>query len=371
MTDIVARVVARYKVAKGISLIPRFQKALKDYEATGNSEEMRAILKEIVSIVLPNGAYVPPWFHGLGSAKRNAIKFLATEGRLLIDRLSPSQTVHDEAKWRSYMVMNLTTYSKKLRTLEIASEAGDEERMITVPGWKVVPMPGLTKTQVEGALEALEQATIKIKAKFPQVIYGDVYLSTHLQRGVAAWYEFSGDKFYLDVNSKKRFSYVYTICHELGHRYDHKFLTNKELRQRFWDLSTRKVFETFIFDHNLREKVCLEVLEAIRAKKEGKGAQMLSREAYAWVTARYTPGSQVMTLSTKYLADALDDNGFVKELMGTKDFKVPTDKLLHGPIAVTPYGGTKPVENFAEAFAHYVLDMDLAPEFVEIFDALK
>jgi hypothetical protein len=368
-SEVISNVVARYRLAKGLALLPEFKKALEYYVATGGSDLMRAFIKGVLNEILPNGS-VAPWYYGLGTAKRNTVKFLSSEGQSLLNSLSPTQIIHDEAKWRSYMVMRLEKWGNKLRTLEVASEASDEERVISVYGWKVIPMPGLTKAKVSGAIEALEQATNKLRESFPQVIYGDVYLATHLQRGKAAWYVPSEDKFYLDVNAKKRFSDIYTITHELGHRWDSKFFKNKDLRTRFWELSTRKEYETIQFDPTLRETVALEVLRAVRARKDGKSVPQLSREATIWISTRYTPGG-VKRLSSAYLAGTLSDAEFIKELMGTEDFKVPTDVLLHGPIAVTPYGGTKPSENLAEAFAHYVLGMDLDPELKSILDAAK
>ena len=71
-----------------------------------------------------------------------------------------------------------------------------------------------------------------------------------------------------------------------------------------------------------------------------------------------------------FLAGSLDERALHAGVMGPKDQEVPTDKVLHGPLAVTPYGATDPAENFAEAFAHLVLGMPLAPELQAVLSAI-
>lgn len=51
--------------------------------------------------------------------------------------------------------------------------------------------------------------------------------------------------------------------------------------------------------------------------------------------------------------------------------EVPSEKVLHGPLQVTPYGATSPAENFAEAFAHYVLGKPLVAELAAIMGNLR
>lgn len=366
--DPLALRIARQYLAK-ISYARRFQEYFADWDATGETKELARFILEVRDVIAPGGGSYAPWYHGLGTARRNALAALVREGSALLDTLGPV-AVNNPSAWKAYLTRSLTEWGSKLKTLDLALKANDDDRQIDVHGWHVISMPGVTKSQVSGALEALEQATLKLKAVFPKVIYGDVYLSTNLKKGIAAWYVPGEDKFYLNVKTQKRFDDVYTIIHELGHRFDNKFMP-RSVRAAFFQLSTRKVFETIVYDEDRRREVSLEVLDAVKARKEGKPVPQLSPDAVTWVSTRYTPGADVKELSATYLEGRLGDKAFVQSLMGKEDFKVPTDNLLHGPISVTPYGATKPSENIAEAFAHYVLGMDLAPEFTELLDSVR
>jgi hypothetical protein len=374
------RVAARSLESKvGLSLVSEFQRIEKDYNDSEGKESkpLEVFINKVIDLALPGGK-PPSWYHGLGTAKRNGIKFLVQKGREILSRLTASITfgvseadLENRLKWRWWTVKDsLTKWSKHLRTLELASEAGDEERVIQVSGWKVIPMPGLTKAQVTEALESLDVATTKLRAVFPQVIYGDVYFSTHLARKVAAWYAYSEDKFYLSVNAKKRFDDVFTIVHELGHRFDDKFL-RKDLKTRFWNLSTRKEYWKIPYDNDRREAVAVEILDAVIARKEGRPMSQLSDMAMLWIQTPYTPGYDVKKLTTAYLQGKLTDVEFVDKIMGNEDINVQTDKILHGPLVVSPYGASKPSENWADAFAMYVLGKPIPDELKEILDEAK
>lgn len=370
------RVAGRSILAKGVQLMPEFKAALEKLQE-GDPDLAEAFLKKVEKAIFgdqdmtPAAPFsggegkiqLPSWFHALGTAKRNAIIFLYKEGRVLMSSL---HYVRGDSKYASYYSREFEKWGKKLRTLEIASQAGDEDTIIKKDGFVIIPMPGVAKKEIEGALEALEEAASKIRAKFPQVLYGNVYLTTHLSTKTAAHYVSEKDEVALSVRARKRFSDVYTLIHEFGHRFDHKFFKDKTLRDLFWKLSTQKDFEMVNFDKTLRRQVAEECLAIAKARKEGARMPILSELAMLWLKTQYTPGWNIKKFNSEYLLGKLADDKYISELMGTEDYKISTGKLLHGPISVTPYGATKPSENFAEAFAHYVLGMPMAEEFVEI-----
>jgi hypothetical protein len=360
-------VAARHMLAKGMSLVPDFQTALNAYKQ-GEPNPIMALLQRVVDTILPGGERPPSWFNALGTAKRNALLWLYREGSRLREMVSPAHQgqIHDAEKWRAYVVMELETWGKKLRTLEIASQAGEEERAIKHGGFTIVPMPGVSKTETDAALEALDAASEKIRSKFPQVLYGNVFFSTHLSATTAAHYVYGDDTIHLSVRARKRFNDIYTLIHEFGHRFDHKFFTNKELRNRFWDLSTRKVYERINFDDRLRQAVADELVGVAKARKEGKTFTPFSPEAEMWVKELH----DVKGLMSAFLSGKLDESKLHAEIKGHQDKLVMTGKVQHGPLAVTPYGATKPTENFAEAFAHMVLGMAMPPELAEIMAKL-
>ncbi len=356
-----ARIIARYLASKGsggVRLVPDYTKAL-DALKGGNPKPLQEFARQTLKVIFPNEDFKPPdWYYGLGTAKRNAINGLQKDlNRYLME---VPLLVRPEAIPSAVALAE--TWAKALRTLEIASVAIETEEIQRGP-FTVVAMPGVTLTRTSMALEALDEAVAKIRPKFPKVLYGKVFLSNHLDRKSAAWYVYMEDKFYLDVNASKRFNDVYTIIHELGHRHEHKFLS-KANRAKFWALSTSKVFEKTLFDDKLRRQVAQEVIDLAKAKAIGRPLSKMSPDLLVWLKRQNA--RDVRPLVTQFLNGKISEDKVYQEIMGTEDVEVETGKLLHGPLAVTPYGATKPSENYAEAFAHYVLGMDMPQEFVSV-----
>lgn len=376
------RVVARYMCAKAVSLLPEFKLALVAW-VQGDEQPIMEFIQRVLDIIFPDGGTTPPsWYYALGTAKRTTINWIQKEGQRWLHHLpaytadlwnpeAPSSRFYkfpdpklQAQRMQENTVKELEEWGKKLRTLEIASQGGNEDLEIKRGGFTVIPMPGLKKVEIEGALEALDAAVAKIRLKFPQVIYGKVYLSTHLAAKTAAHYVHSDDTIHISVRARKRFDDVYTLTHEFGHRLDRKFVSS-DLRKEFRRLSTQKVYETLLFDSKLRSAVADEVVTLAKSRKEGKPFLGMSRELEYWAKTRDL--KKAMSL---FLAGSLDERGLHAGVMGPKDQEVPTDKVLHGPLAVTPYGATDPAENFAEAFAHLVLGMPLAPELQAVLSAI-
>jgi hypothetical protein len=375
MDPLAYRVAARFLAGKGVQLMPDFTKALHAFQE-GNTLPMQTLVQRVIDIIMPGGK-PPAWYYALGTAKRNALNWLQKEGHVLLMELKSIQ--HQVANepdfdprgimWQHYE-KRLTEWGKKLRTLEIASQAEDEERNIKHGPFTVVRMPGITQADVNGSLEALDAAADKIRSKFPQVLYGTVYLSTHLSSKTAAHYVYDDDTVHLSVNARKRFSDMQTLIHEFGHRFDHKFLHNKELRTLFWDLSTKTVMETVRYDEKLRRAVANEVIQIALARKNGTVMPVMSKDLERWVRSPWGVGPYIKTVIANFLSGKFDEAKVRSEVMGSQDRDIETGVVLHKPLHVTEYGGTKPSENFAEAFAFYVLGLPMPPELAEIMSQL-
>jgi hypothetical protein len=189
---------------------------------------------------------------------------------------NPKVPLEQTLEWLEYRA---ASWAKAIRTLEIVSAVGDEDIEVKHGPFTMIPMPGVTSKLAKAALDALDVATAKVKAKCARVLYGKLFVTTTMRKGVAAEYTRENDSLYLNVLAKKRFSDVFTIIHELGHRHDAKFLSDAG-RKMYWALSTRKV----------------------------------------------------------------------------------------EPLHVTPYGATKPGENYADGFAHFILGMDVPAELAAILE---
>jgi hypothetical protein len=354
---IAARVAHRYLIGKVQPgrLTSEFQKALEAIDQ-GDPEPLVKFCQGVIDVINPGGSSgeVAPWYWALGTAKRNNIKALL-HGLRDVTALK-HELAKDPGKYKFFV--RVDDWLKSLRTLELAvKESGPRE--IQHGPWKVIPMEGITQKEVTRCLDLLDQASAKLRGSFPQVIYGDVYLSTHLKHTTGAQYTPSGDAVYVKVPALDRFSGgpLHPIIHELGHRFDYKFL-NKDIKKRFWDLSTRKVRETIQYDRGLRSKVADEVVEMSRQMALGKTPHAPSPELVAWLPYCDAPKQQ----TSAFLAGKITEQELHKSIMGTRDVEVMTDRVLHGPLAVSSYGATKPSENWAEAFAFYALGLAMPAE---------
>jgi hypothetical protein len=238
-------------------------------------------------------------------------------------------------------------------------------------------MKGVSKKALEESLAALDEAAKLIRRKFPQVLYGRVFVSKSLGKHAAS-YVHSTDSIQLSLRARKTLGDIDALCHEFGHRYEHKFFKNRVLRSRFWELSTTPKFENLEFDKTLRAHLADEFIAMADRMREGRPVQ--NSEILMQWTVYFTSGpssvlANLQGLTRKYVSDKVDsarqdlwDAVALPEESGI--LTVNTKKVIQEPLAVTSYGATKPTENFAEAFSHYVMGKPLHPEFAAILEAL-
>lgn len=352
---------ARVLFAKGVSLLPDYQRALHAFAQDKNVQPMRDFLDRVLRVVYPNDQ-TPSWVLALSSQRRNAWRALVRSVRVLQGTLAHLAAEPNDWVWGS-VERDLVALGKPLRALEIMSAVADEEGSFRHGPFRVFTVPGVTRAETAASLEALDEAAGKIRPRFPQVLYGDVYLATTLARSgpytPSATYTPNNDTVQLSVRARRRFDDVYTIVHELGHRFDYKFVKDTPLYREFVALSTHKVWQTVRYDARLRAQVAQELVQAAVDRRDGRSFRPLSPEAELWAKQ---PEVDVKPLMSAFLAGKLDEEGLRARLTGREDVERSTGKLLHGPLAVTPYGATKVGENFAEAFAHYVLGMEMPAE---------
>jgi hypothetical protein len=360
-----AHVVGRYLWARtGVKLKPEYDRALKALETKSDPKPLIEFGERVVELIVPDGNTPPDWFWALGKTKRNSLNSLRKAIRVfkmnyehqdLSNQILSDMALREAKDW-----------GRAIRTLELATAAGDKEREIQHGPFLVIPVPGITKKQLDTSLSALDSAAAKIRLKFPKVLYGRVFLATSLSRKTAAHYVHTDDTVHLSVNARKRFDDIYTLIHELGHRFDYKFLES-QLRNKFWGLSTKREHEVIHFDAKLRDQVADEVVDLAKTRALGHPLPKMSPELETWLRSVDGP-LNIKRDMADYLAGKIDESKLHATAKGSKDADVMTDKVIREPLAVTPYGATNVRENFAEAFAHYVLGMDLAPEFVEILN---
>lgn len=243
----------------------------------------------------------------------------------------------------------------------------------------IIPMKGVSSKNIDDCLGALDKAAGFLRSKFPQVLYGKVYLGTSVGRGYGsvAQYVADHDTVSLSIRTSTTVGDVHAICHELGHRFFHKFWKSKEQKDAFWHLSMDSQYETVDFDKATREKMADEFISNSEKMREG-GRPPTSNLLGTWITElkRRPEIREVIALGKRFTWEK-DDS--VREalwsalaLSSVSDvITVQTDKKVRGPLAVTPYGGKDWKENFAEAFAFYVMGKPLPPEISSILEGLS
>lgn len=351
---------ARTLFARGVSLLPDYQRAMRAFDEK-DAGPIRAFLDRVLQVVYP-GHQAPPWAQALSAQRKNAWRKLVIDlqqAQLQVSAFMDTPT--DPNGWLHRSALRyLQDLAKPLRALEIMSEVADEGGSFRHGPFRIFTVPGVTRAETAVALEVFDEASSKVRPKFPQVLYGDIYLATTLasagSRTRAASYVSNDDTIQLSVRARKRFGDVYTIIHELGHRLDYKFVRGTPLYREFSTLSTHKEWEMVLFDRKLRVQVATELVQVAEDRRAGRSFRPLSPEAELWVKQ---PEVDVKPLMTAFLAGKLDAGQLHARLMGDKDLERMTGKVLHEPLAVTPYGATKVTENFAEAFAHFVLGMEM------------
>lgn len=353
--------IIRRVCAKQMALLPDYQKAMAGI-AERNAHPMLAFLKHVLSVAYPNDQ-IPTWAKALSSVRRNAWQLLVRESRDIIGTLEHLKNDPGSAFWPRVQ-RDLEALAKPLRMLEIMSAATSEEDSFKHGPFRVFTIPGVTRAEADKALAAFDAATSQVRAHFPQVLYGDVYLATTLAKSgpytPSASYSPHSDTIQLSVRAQRRFDDVYTIIHELGHRYGFKFAEGTPAYREFTALSMRRVWETILFDKKLRSAAAAELAQAAIDRQQGRPFRKLSPEAELWAKQ---PDVDVKKSISEFLAGKIGEDRLREQLAGHKDVEAMTGKLLHGPLAVTPYGATKVTENFAEAFAHFILRMPMPAEF--------
>lgn len=359
------RIVARFIAAKATELSDKYRAALRAIsdETKPDPGPAKELAQHLLDIIRP-GADQPAWFVALSKQKMNAVRSLNRDLQVFLGDVS---AFDHHPTLRMVLRDKVEQWGKPLRTLELAMQIGEKDREIPHGHFTVVPIPGITKKQLDDSLAALDEAASKISSKFPQVLYGNVYLTKHLAKKAVAWYDPNTDGLSINVTAKKRFSDIFTLIHELGHRHEYKFLSEKSKRE-YWRLSTQKEYESIEFDEKLRDQVADEAVELAKAKATGKPLPRMSDLLVAWLKSPHPTGN-VRNHTTAYLQSKITEDELRKLVKGKANAKVLTDKVLRGPLAVTPYGATKPGENYADGFAHFVLGMDMPPELAAILAA--
>ena len=175
---------------------------------------------------------------------------------------------------------------------------------------------------------------------FRKVLYGQIYLTGQvLSSNSAAWYRFTDDDVYLRTNLKGGRGDLHHLCHELGHRYWHRFL------------GTNGQYANDVLFNNLGHGM----LEPVKMPEVGEHLPFLLKgfpDDNQPVIARYM-GDRIY----------LSTDGYV----GFKMVWDHLERMQKESKYPTPYSASKATEFFPECFAMYALGT-LPAEYVPAFE---
>ena len=235
------------------------------------------------------------------------------------------------------------------------SEDDTEIHSLQAGPFTVVNTGGFSEEVMNEVVSAVEKANSAIQSKgLSQVCYGDVLVSNTLYKGnsTLAFYMYGKDELFVRANLKKlkdRVDTVQTIIHELGHRFENKFLKDKnKMNAMYRKLSNQESQEEqdLLKDESLRPVPGDEL-------KQLKNGEMISyvvtKVGYDKVHLQMKDEPRV-TAKISLLGWISLPSSLKTGASADAGAKIPTHSVF-----VTNYAKTNPSECFAEMFAFYCL----------------
>lgn len=225
------------------------------------------------------------------------------------------------------------------------SAEGAEATKFKVGGFTLINTGGFSKQVMDTIVEVMTKAeTLARSSGLGQVCYGEVQVTNTLSKGnTLAFYLPSKDALFIRANVKGDVDTVRTVLHELGHRYDHKFLKNDHGVEKLYQILSGEEI-----DYGLK----------LRDKKPATGEVWTSPKGddYKVLGIERTRGKDMVymqSVSNPKATARISLEGFLEQRdQGTaRDLDRPDYKGFVSQYAKS--GG--PTENFAEMFAYYCL----------------
>lgn len=265
----------------------------------------------------------------------------------------------------------LELYKEQYELAKTAIESGktkgseDDSEVHSLPAgsFTVVNTGGFPEEVMQEIVSLVQKASVAIESKgLSQVCYGDVLVSNTLYKGnnTLAFYMYNKDEMFIRANLKKlkdKVDSVHTIIHELGHRFENKFLKDKKKMNEIY----RKLRE-----QEYKEEAELLKDESLRPVpgdelKQAAGTYVVTKVGYDKVHLQMKDEPKVTgTISLL---------GWISAPSSLKTGASASTYLPTHSVFVTNYAKTDPSECFAEMFAFYCLGK-LPADQIEMFEGI-
>lgn len=303
------------------------------------------------------------WFYALGPRFRTRALAILRE----VSDLSRSRNPLQYSDRLQQLVPEMAWLETKAKA---QSEGGEKHGPFTL-----YVMPGVSRKDIGEAKAALDQAVTLIHKHFPKVLYGDVYFTPAVSSGLAQYVP-GKDVLYLGMKAKKSVGDVHAICHEFGHRYFHRFWRDADAKNIFRHLTQDTVYEEVVLTPAEKKALTQEYIKAVQAAKAGRKQPMSpALEGYLIrISKQDQVGFDILRgAATQVFQGKADIRDLEVKFLEIAPSSWSTDKVVREPLFVTPYAKSKRAdwgENFAEAFAHFVMGKPLAAELQAIMELL-
>lgn len=226
---------------------------------------------------------------------------------------------------------------------------------------------------LDESLATLDKVADLIRPKFPEVLYGKVYVRRFPNGNVAGAYVYATDIIHLSLYITPTRGSIQTLIHEFGHRYHARFIKG-DLRDKFIELSTVGDVRKEVFSVSEREKIADELIAlfAEHRKENYPDPKSFLSERARLFSDNY-PREEYKRVAVPLVhrfRDEGDDSvvGALRKAEGRLqyggDLEVIIDEKSIHPLYASDYGRESWQENFAESFLAFVLGRPL-PEPIE------
>jgi hypothetical protein len=243
--------------------------------------------------------------------------------------------------------------------------------------FRVVLMPDAIGGEDE-AFALLDAVSSKLRGKFPDVLYGKVYVRRKLvARDMDAFsrasqggtYDRKSDTVTISIEALGSMDNVGALIHEFGHRYEHKFL-NGPKKDLFIELSTVGEVRRESFSLSERKQFVEDAMAMLQPSNPDFRLFNMSDRANDWFVSH--PENKKLWDLVNAIEDRKDFS-LVEEFRETLgmfgksgDVELVISDYGRKPLHASSYGATKWTENFAETFRLFVTGGQL-PEPLERF----
>ena len=254
----------------------------------------------------------------------------------------------------------LDIYEKFIKTihghLEVAKQAvakgiahsdeGPAATRLKVGDFTLVNTGGFSEKVMSECTELVKKATALIKSSdLGKVCYGDILITNTVGKSNStAFYLIASDELFVRANTKTSWDTLHTICHELGHRYEHKFLSGKKR-------DIEALYQQLGHQEYERTKVDLK-------KKQPKPGEEITNKGVTFIVTYVIPakGGYRVNLAVKDnpARTAHVDLETYLRMKGQVARDVDENPNYKGFVSDYAESGG-PGENFAEMFAFYAM----------------